>query len=176
MDRFPDRPRDTLDGGEREAFDRIAARRGKVPAPFVPLLKSPEVADLFEQFSARLWTSLPADLLEAVFLMVARRCRCAYQWHTHVPKGLAAGLSADDIARLSRGEALADGLRGDVTRFVLALHTEAVVPQATYEAVVRQLSERGTVELVAFCGAAHTVALLLNVRQPALPAGAPVPF
>jgi len=176
MDRFPDRPRDTLDGGERDVFDRIAARRGKVPAPFVPLLKSPEVADLFEQFSARLWSSLPADLLEAVFLIVARRCRCAYQWHTHVPKALAAGLSAGDIARLSRGEALEDGLRGDVTRFVRALHTDATVPEALYDAVVRQLSERGTVELVAFCGAAHTVALLLNVRQPALPAGASVPF
>jgi len=167
MDRFPDPRRDELGGEEREAFDRITARRGKVPAPFVPLLKSPATAELFEALSSHLWSSLPADVAELAFLIVAWHHRCAYQWHTHVPKALAAGLSQEDIARLSRGEPLPPGRLGDLGRFVTALCAGPAVPQHLHDAAVRELSERGAVDLVAFCGAAQAVAMLLKLRQPA---------
>lgn len=165
MDRYPFPSADTLPASEREVLDLIERRRGKLPAPFVPLLKSPVAADLFEQLSTYLWSSLPIAVLETVFLMTARHCRCTHQWDTHVPKARAAGLTETDISTLAQGLPLPDGVLGDVSRFVGMFHHDQRVSQALFDAVRSALSDRGVVDLVMFCGSAHTVAMLLNLRQ-----------
>jgi 4-carboxymuconolactone decarboxylase len=177
-ERFPPIDKATLPGDQRAAYDLIVGRRGALPAPYATLLASPEAADLFEQYSSRLWHGvLPNALLEAVFLATAQRCGCRYQWMNHVKKAAEAGLDSDAIAAIGRGELptapedVAQGLR-----FAEMLHRDHAVSQPVFDAVAARFGQRGVVELTAFCGFATSVAMLLNVRQITLPAGEPAPF
>ena len=170
MDRFPERPSSELSEEQRAVHQMIEARRGRVPAPFMPLLGSPVTADLFERLSAHLWSRLPSDVLEGVFLMMAQRMRCDYQWHTHVDKALAAGVSVEEIAVIEQGGTLERGLLGSVSCLVGALHRGDEIPQSLFEDLKERLTEPGLVDLVVFCGNAFTVASLLKLRQPSFTA------
>ncbi|MDH6164875.1 putative Fe-S center protein [Variovorax boronicumulans] len=55
-------------------------------------------------------------------------------------------------------------------RFFLTLTEHHCVADDMFEQVQRHFGERGMAELVAFCGLAGSVALLLNVQLPHAPA------
>ena len=177
-DRFPPLVRAALPADQQAAHDRIEQRRGRIPAPFVPLLASPEVAEAFDKLSASLQHgSLPAMVREAVFLITARRQRCAYLWINHVEKAMHAGLDESALAALANDEIpAAPAAVASAGSFVKALLENHRIPQPLFEKTVKVLGLAGVVELTAFCGFAASVAMLLNMRQPALPPGPPAPF
>ncbi|MBU4609345.1 carboxymuconolactone decarboxylase family protein [Achromobacter sp. GG226] len=193
-DRYVPVAPDALDTASRALYERLLAERGRVPAPFVPLLATPPVGEAIAQWSAALQAgALPDAVREAVFLRVARRQRCRYLWANHVGRARAAGLPDTVIAALASGapvapaHAVAATVADDQTRQALAavapalalttaLLETAVVTDAQVDAVQAVLGTRGVVELTSFCGFAVSVALLLTLRQPSLPAGVPVPF
>lgn len=175
-DRFPPRDRERLTPAQRLMVMDIEARRGKMPAPYEVLAGSPEVAMHFESLSARLWKgALPVHILEAVFLMTARHHRCVYQWQTHRNKALEAGLTPEIIQTIGRDEPLDGVCAGhqdvlDTSRFLRALHTGHAVSDRDFEQMAAHFDEAQLSELLAFCGLAASVAMLLNVRQVAPPA------
>ena len=177
-DRFPPADKAVLPAGQWPAYERIERRRGRIPAPFVPLLASPDVAEAFDGLSEILQHgSLPAVVREAVFLRTARSHRCAYLWMNHLGKAAQAGLDAKAQAALASGEIpSAPTTVVAVARFVAELRDEHRVTQPVYDDVVLALGVCGVVELTAFCGFATSIAMLLNMRQPALPPGPPAPF
>ena len=142
-------------------------RRGRVPAPYLPLLGSPRVTDLFEQLSTELWKgALPPSVLEAIFLMTAHRQRCRHQWQTHAGKALAAGVTAPMIATIAAGGIPPDGGALEIAgRFYASLADAQHVSDDALLHARRQFGEQGTAELVAFCGMANMVAMLLNVQS-----------
>jgi hypothetical protein len=74
--RFP-AERGQLPAAQQAVYDLIAARRGAVPPPYLPLLASPETADALEKLSTTLWSGrLGKDVQEAVYLVTARAYRC----------------------------------------------------------------------------------------------------
>lgn len=154
---------------QRGAFDLILGRRGRVPAPYLPLLGSPRVADLFEQLSTELWTgSLPQNVLEAVFLMTARRENCDHQWRTHQTKALAAGLTMEMIDAIALNLIPATGgVVEAALRVCKALVDAHCVPEGILLDAQEHFGARGLAELIAFCGIARTVAMLLNVQSSA---------
>lgn len=157
---------------QRAAYDLIERRRGRVPAPYLPLLGSPRIADLLEQLSTELWTgTLPQRVMEAVFLMTAHRQQCRHQWQTHEKKALSAGLSPEMVEAIAAGGIPEDGGPVEAAgRFFVALTEQRSVADDMFEQAQRHFGERGVAELVAFCGLAGTVALLLNVQLPQAPA------
>jgi 4-carboxymuconolactone decarboxylase len=177
-DRFPPISKELLPDNQRAVYEGIQRRRGKMPAPYFALLSSPDVADLFEQYSTLLWDGvLPRDILEAVFLATAVRYRCRFQWVNHVDRALEAGLSPDAMDSIGRGVVpeQPDDLACVLT-FVDMLASEHRVSDALFDAVTTRFGKQGLAELVAFCGVSASIAMLLNVRQPALPAGKVAPF
>ena len=168
-DRFPAR-KDLLPPDQRSAYEQIEARRGTFPAPFLPLLGSPQVADAFERFSSSLWNGrLPRDIQEAIFLVTARAYRCAHQWEAHFKKALAAGVPAGAVAAMDAGRLPADEDAGPrlaaVIRFACVLHARHSVPQDVFDAVAAQMDPTELSELMAFCALAASIALLLQVRE-----------
>jgi alkylhydroperoxidase family enzyme len=177
-DRFPRVSKELLPDNQRAVYEGIEGRRGKIPAPYFALLSSPDVADLFEQYSTLLWDGvLPRDILEAVFLATAVRYRCRFQWMNHVDRALDAGLSADAMETIGRGSVpdQPDDL-ACVLKFVDMLAREHRVSDALFDAVTQRFGKQGVAELVAFCGVSVSIAMLLNVRQPDLPKGKAAPF
>jgi hypothetical protein len=150
---------------QRAAIESIEASRGKVPAPFIPLLSDPEVALAFERFSSLLWRSLPPLPLEVVFLVVARRFYCSYQWKTHEKKAIDLGLTAAELGEIAESGIVKSGRFSDMTRFVGALLEGVDPPEALYQAMKAEITSKGVANLVAFTGASVTVALLLNLNQ-----------
>lgn len=153
---------------QQAAHDLIEARRGRVPAPYLPLLGSPRVADLFEQLSTELWAgALPSSVLETIFLMTAHRQQCRHQWQTHADKALAAGVTASMIDTIASGGIPADGGALEAAgRFYASLADARYVSDDALLDARHQFGEQGTAELVAFCGMANMVAMLLNVQSP----------
>ena len=121
--------------------------------------------------------ALPSIVLEAVFLMKARRHRCRYLWINHVGKARKAGLDDDTVMALGKGliPETPAAVRA-AARFEQSLAEEHRVPQPVYDDVEAELGSRGLVDLMVFCGFASSVAMLLNVRQPKPPTGAEAPF
>ncbi|MDR6890780.1 MULTISPECIES: carboxymuconolactone decarboxylase family protein [Variovorax] len=173
--RFPAAAKLLRSAEQQAAYELIERRRGRVPAPYLPLLGSPRIADLLEQLSTELWTgTLPQRVLEAVFLMTAHRHQCRHQWEAHATKALSAGLSLEMVEAIAAGKIPEDGGSVEAAgRFFLALTERHSVADEVFEQVQRHFGVRGVAELIAFCGLAGTVALLLNVQMPHAPAGPP---
>lgn len=173
--RFPATAETLRSAEQRAAYDLIERRRGRVPAPYLPLLGSPRIADLLEQLSTELWTgALPQRVLEAVFLMTAHKQQCRHQWETHAAKALSAGLSLEMVEAIAAGKIPEDGGPMEAAgRFFLALTERHNVADDVFEQVQRHFGEQGVAELIAFCGLAGTVALLLNVQVPQASADQP---
>ncbi len=178
VDRFPPRDMASLSAGQQALYADIEARRGKMPAPYEALAGSPEVAALFEGLSSRLWKgALPAHVLEAVFLITARHHRCVYQWQTHRVKALESGIDLDVIKAIGsdsdlEGIAMRHREVADIYIFLRALYGRHTVSDQDFKTLAAHFDEAGLSELLAFCGLATSVAMLLNVRQIMPPPGA----
>jgi 4-carboxymuconolactone decarboxylase len=168
-DRFP-AGKDRLDAQQLAAYERIQARRGTVPVPYLSLLARPDLAEAFEQFSALAWQGrLTADVQEAIYLVTARAYRCAHQWRNHEKKALAVGVGAATVAAIRAGRF--DALGGATPelarciRFAAELHASDSVPDEVFDAAAAQADPAWMSELVGFCALAASIAVLLNVRE-----------
>ena len=98
----------TLTAGQQSAMDKVAAGpRGELIAPFVPLLRAPELMTRLQLVGEylRFGSGLPTHLTELVILIVARRWDQDYEWGHHVPLARAAGLDEHVIAAVRDGGA-----------------------------------------------------------------------
>src|SRR5262245_64005535 len=89
--RFPDLPKEQLTDAQKQVYDAIAGGpRGGVRGPFVPLLRSPELADRVQKLGEylRFNSSLPARLNEMAILINARFWESKYEWNAHKPFAL----------------------------------------------------------------------------------------
>lgn len=157
----------TLEPGPRQAHDTIVARRGMFSPPYRVLIESPDVALAVEHLSSQLWSgSLRASTLEAVFLVVARRLKCAEQWRRHEVKALAAGVTPEEVDAISKGLPPAGAPE---TRAACVIAKRLLAGQRIGRDLFadgeRWLGKRGLAELCAFVGVASTVAASINLQH-----------
>jgi 4-carboxymuconolactone decarboxylase len=120
-------------------------------------------------------TVFPPKLSEMVILLTARHFSQQYEWFSHYPIAIKAGLSpqiADAIADGRRPS----GLSSDeeiVYEFGTELLRNYSVSDATYARVVARFGEQGAIELVAVVGYYTFQAMVLNTGRTAVPADAP---
>jgi 4-carboxymuconolactone decarboxylase len=174
--RYPTSLPSALTAAQRAAHDRIVAGRGKLPRPYTALLASPRVAELVNQLSQELWHgALPTDVLEAVFLSVARTQRCDYQWQNHLSKALDAGVSQDSVDAIQGGRIPEQPPHLNAAlRFVEEMQDMKRTNDASFAAVVEHFGAQGLAELCAFLGFATTISVLLNVQSGATDAAASI--
>jgi 4-carboxymuconolactone decarboxylase len=169
-DRLPPLQHDQMDAAQRAAAaELVAGPRKGVKGPFVPLLRSPELMSRLQRVGEylRFESALPARIGEFATLVVSREWTQQFEWGVHVPLALAAGTQPSTI------DALADGRRpatmceteAIVFDFVTELCAHRGVCDATYEATVRALGERGLIDLVGLVGYFTTIAMVLNVAH-----------
>ena len=167
---------DDLTPEQRAIWDRIAAGpRGGVRGPYLALLRSPALAERFEELGRflRYECSVPQRLRELAVLVIARRWNAQYEWFAHAPIAAREGVSAEVIEAIRTGAA--PPFERDDERVVFAF-VESVAHSGFAADAVRAAAERllgpaGLVELVAFTGHYTGVALILNVFGIGVPAG-----
>ncbi len=129
---------------------------GGPPNIFTTLGRHPRLFRAWLRYSARLmpFGRLPRRDTELVILRVAWRCRSAYEWHQHVPIGVRAGLSPDEVAGVADSPPSADFTPRQ--RALLAVSDELLAERAltdsTWSAVHATLGDREAIELCLLIG------------------------
>lgn len=177
QDRMPEIPADKLTPEQKKAVAEFEAdRKAPLSGPFIPLLRSPELMMRAEALGKKLRynNSLPPSLNEFAILITARFWTQEYEWATHYPLAIKAGLNPETA------QALAEGRRPDkasedellVYDFCTELHRNHNVSDTTYARAVARFGEQGVMDMVGICGYYTLMAMTLNVDRTPLPAGA----
>jgi 4-carboxymuconolactone decarboxylase len=100
---------------------------------------------------------------ELVILRVAVLMKAWYEWAAHVDRGLASGLSIEDIERVAAGPAAADWSEkdSDLLRSVDALVAERCLQPYLRMQLERHFSERQILDIVSLQGMYVTIASML---------------
>ena len=120
--------------------------------------------------------SLPERIRELAICIVARETSNQFEWQTHAPKALEAGVAREAIDAVAAGRRPRGLTSGEdaVTDFVAELMQRHGVGDRTYEEAVRHFGEPGAVELTTLVGYFVMVCWVMNVARTPGPAGSHV--
>jgi 4-carboxymuconolactone decarboxylase len=174
-ERLPLLPESAMNDAQKKATAAlIAGPRKAVFGPFIPLMRSPELLDRLQRVGEylRFQSAVPPKLGEFATLIVARHSSNQFEWATHHPLAMKAGVSRETIDALEarvRPGAMADdeAIVHDLVSQLLATHR---VDDANYARALTLLGEQGVVDLVAIVGYFGLVNAIMNVSGTLPPA------
>lgn len=172
--------RDVMTEPQRAAADAIiAGPRKAIFGPFIPLLQCPILMDRIGKIgeALRFEGSLPERIREFAIAAVARETSNQFEWQTHVPLALRAGVSQmiiEDLAAGRRPKGMTAEEEATLDIIAELVHRNGV-SDATYAEAVRCFGEPGTVELTALIGYFVMVCWIMNVGRTPGPAGSLTP-
>jgi 4-carboxymuconolactone decarboxylase len=166
-DRLPPiAPAQWTDAQRREAEAMIAGPRGAVVAPFVPLLRSPELAGHVQRLGAhvRYRSSIGVRLTELAILVTASEWQQPVEWAIHAPIAEREGVPRaviDALARRERPAAMSEE-EAAVYDVCIELHRERRIAEATWSKGLALFGEQGVVDLMAVNGYYALLAMVMN--------------
>ncbi len=166
---------------QRRVHDAVVSGpRGVMIGPLRAAIHSPELARRWSELGEflRFGTCLPKRLTELAILVTGRRWTSQVEWWVHARAAAEAGMPADAIEAIRRGEspALPDHDDAAVYEFARQLQYTGQVPLPAYQAVERRWGPRGVVELTAVIGYYTMVSMTLNAHEIPLPDGVAPPL
>jgi 4-carboxymuconolactone decarboxylase len=151
-----------------------------VRGPFVPLIRSPEVMLRAKAMGdyLRFKSVLAPRINEMMIIITAREWTQNYEWNSHQPAALKAGLRreiADAIADGRRPTEMAEDeeVAYDMATEILRLKR---VSDATYDRAIAKFGEQGVIDLLGVVGYYNFLAIVLNAARTPLPDGVPEPL
>lgn len=108
--------------------------------------------------------TLPPREREMLILRIGWLCQSEYEWAQHRRIGLSAGLTEEEILRINEGPAAKGWSTEDATllRAVDELHENAIITDATWNALAAKYSEKQMMDLVFTVGQYNLVSMALN--------------
>ena len=182
--RIPPLPLDQRDPRTAELLDALRRPDGLELNIFGTLGWHPRLLKRWSAFGGVLLYGgeLPARERELLILRTGFLCRAAYEWGQHVPIGLEAGLTQDEIDRIPAGPE--DPAWSEVDRALLRaadeLHGTSRIGDATWAVLAERFDEAQLIEVCMVVGQYHLVAFTLNAlgvepEQPMAPLPAAPP-
>jgi 4-carboxymuconolactone decarboxylase len=174
-DRLPPLPPQRWSEAQRrEAEAVINGPRGGLIAPFVPLLRSPELMGHAQRMGEylRYRSAIGLRLSELAILVTAHAWSQPVEWAIHAPIALREGMAAETIDAISRGQRPAS-LTDDeavVYDFGTELQRDRTVTDATWQRAIERFGEHGTVDLIGINGYYTMLAMLMNAARTPVPA------
>jgi 4-carboxymuconolactone decarboxylase len=165
--RIPPLPEAEWDDKTRELLEGASAGAvgGGAPNIFTTLVRHRRLFRRWSPFGGVLLTgTLPARDRELVILRTGWLCQSVYEWGQHVRIGRSAGLSADDIRRVTDGPAAAGWTSIEAALLTAAdeLHAGACISDPTWATLAAHFSTEQLIELPMLVGQYHLVAFTLN--------------
>lgn len=179
-ERLPVPERSAMTAAQRAAADAIInGPRKALFGPFVPLLQTPALMERIGKTGEALRFDglLPDRIRELAICVVARETGNQFEWQTHAPLAVRAGVAAQAIEALAAGRR-PQPLAADeecAVDFVSELLRRHGVCDATFEACAAAFGQPGTVELTALAGYFAMVCWIMNVARTPGPAGSAAP-
>ena len=177
LDAGPDRlppiaPEQWTAAQRQQAQAMIAGPRGAVLAPFIPLLRSPELMGHVQRIGEYLGyrSAIGVRLTELAILVTAHEWQQPVEWAIHAPIAEREGIAPTTIAAIARCErppAMADD-EAAVYDFCIELHRQRQVCDATWATAITRFGEQGVVDLLGLNGYHAMLAMVMNAaRTPA---------
>lgn len=173
-DRLPPIERARWTAEQAECADEIInGPRGALIAPFVPLLRSPELMRHAQRMGEylRYRSALGLRLSEFAILLVARAWNQEVEWAIHAPIARREGIAVETIEAISRGRRplamTAD--ESVVYEFWHEVETRRTVSDATWQSAIALWGPQATVDLLGLLGYYTMLAMVMNA------AGTPAP-
>jgi 4-carboxymuconolactone decarboxylase len=151
---------------QRTALAPLAAR-GPVLNIFNTLAQLPDALTAFLAWGSYVLSrrnSLPAREREIVILRTGYLCRSGYEWAQHVPIGLRAGITEDEVERIKHGAAAPGWSEPDLHLLQACdeLHTRQFVSDTTWARLASHFSEPQCMDIVFTVGQYTQVSMMLN--------------
>jgi 4-carboxymuconolactone decarboxylase len=131
---------------------------------FTTLIRAEGLTRRWLPFGGKLLNGkIPARERELLILRTGWNCRSEYEWAQHVVMGRSAGLTDDEIVRISRGPG--EGWNQfDSTLLQAAdeLHADWCITDATWAALAAVYDTQQLIELPMLVGHYHMIAMTLN--------------
>ncbi|HEY2507743.1 MAG TPA: carboxymuconolactone decarboxylase family protein [Streptosporangiaceae bacterium] len=174
MSRLHDLRRDQLSREGQAVWDAIVATRGEqmvteagaLRGPFNAFVHAPAAGRPLSELGAalRFGTSFGRRLTETAIITVASRWQAEFEWAAHAQIAREAGVPADVVAAIGRGEEPAFAAEDERVVYAVAfqLTRAGQVSQESYDAARDLLGDAGLVELVSLCGYYTVISYLLN--------------
>lgn len=164
--RIPPLPADDRDPKTAELLEALRGFNGTELNIFATLARHPRLMKRWSAFGGVLLYggALPARERELLILRTGYLCRAPYEWGQHVPIGLAAGLTDEEIARVAKGPDDGDWSDddADVLRAADELHADNRISDDTWAALAARWDEQQLIEVCMVVGQYHLVAMTLN--------------
>jgi len=152
-----------LTTGQRELLDSLGqAGRFNV---FRVLIRHPKLFQRFLPFAIYIHTStLPSRDRELLILRIAWLCQAEYEWAHHAISGKQAGLTDQEILRITKGPNVEGWSSFDATllQAVDELHKNAFISDSTWVALAEQYTEQQLMDLVFTVGTYNLASMALN--------------
>jgi alkylhydroperoxidase family enzyme len=141
-------------------------RDGKVFNIFSTLARHPALLRRWLVFGNHVLgkSTLPARERELAILRTGWLCRAEYEWGHHVAIGKEAGVSVDEIKRVTLG-ASAPGwapLEAALLRAVDELHADSFISDATWKTLAQRYNDQQLIDLIFTVGQYKLVCMALN--------------
>ncbi|MGI5219851.1 carboxymuconolactone decarboxylase family protein [Nocardia sp. CA-290969] len=165
--RVPPLPADQWDDEVDDALRVMLPRRLRNPESasnaLSTLARHPALTKAFLTLNVHLLfrSSLPARLRELAILRVAHLRDCVYEWNHHREAALAEGITAEEIAAVTRGEA-AEPVEQLVLHAVDELDEKANLSDSTWDGLCAHLDEHQRMDLIFTIGTYNTLAAAFN--------------
>ena len=179
-ERLPIPQREVMSEAQRIAADAIInGPRKAIFGPFIPLLQTPVLMERIGKTgeTLRFDGTLPERIRELAICVVARETSNQFEWQTHAPLAIKAGVAAEAIDSLAAGrrprQLTAD--EACAVDFIVELMHRHGVSDATFAESVACFGEPGVVELTALVGYFAMVCWIMNVARTPGPKGSQVP-
>lgn len=140
--------------------------RGPVLNVFATIARHPKLLKRWVVFANHVLngSTLPARERELVILRTGFLCRSGYEWAQHAAIGRAAGLTDDELVRLTLGSTADDWSDGDRSLLTATeqLVTDHFVDDATWAVLAETWSQQQLMDLVFAVGQYTLVSMALN--------------
>jgi len=151
----------------------IRGPRGALIAPFVPLLRSPELMGHAQRMGEylRYRSAIGLRLSELAILLTAHAWSQPVEWAIHAPIAQREGIAPETIAAIENGRrpaTLADD-EAVVYDFCIELHRDKAISDTTWARAVERFGEQGTVDLIGINGYYTLLAMVMNAARTPLP-------
>ena len=169
-DRLPPLPPERWSEAQRtEAEAVIRGPRGALIAPFVPLLRSPELMGHAQRMGEylRYRSAIGLRLSELAILLTAHAWSQPVEWAIHAPIAQREGIAPETIAAIENGRrpaTLADD-EALVYDFCIELHRDKAISDTTWARAVERFGEQGTVDLIGINGYYTLLAMVMNAAH-----------
>jgi 4-carboxymuconolactone decarboxylase len=159
--------RDQTSPNQIETYDYIIGSRGKMLRPFAAMLHRPEIARAAADLGAviRYQGTLSDADRELIICVIATERDCQYEWDSHLPLALAAGVNESTLNEIRAKAPIAEVDAAELIDGVRELCRTGELSDQSFATLQSRFGDGGVVEVTATAGYYSMIAMILKVSD-----------